>query len=92
MFLSKKDVPRQYIPMWYAGLLNLGVCYFNLGMYHVYSSTGWLTMLGICISLITTIVIFTTIKNKTSKMLWDKLTKKSNGTISGGEYGPGAWR
>ena len=74
MFLSKKDTPKQFTGMYYAGLLNLTVCYFNLYMYNI-NGGSWLTFVAVCVSIGATITIFTIIKKKAAEILWTKLTK-----------------
>ena len=77
MFLSKKDTPKQFLGMYYAGLLNLAVCYFNLYMYNI-NGGMWLTLVSVILSLGVVITIFTLIKRKTTEILWNKLTKSAD--------------
>lgn len=76
MFLSKKDTPKGFNGMWYAGALNLAVCYFNIIMYNL-NGGQTMTLVSCTFSLIVSIIIFTFIKRMTTQMLWDRLTKAS---------------
>ena len=81
MLLSKKDIPKGYIPMWYAGIANIAVCYVNLVVYNL-NDGYWLTLFSACISLAAAVGMFMIIKNKTRIMMWKALTKKSVDNVS----------
>ena len=76
MFLDKKDIPAGFIPMWYAGIANLAVCYVNLIVYNLNGGL-WLTLFSSCISFAVVIGMFVLIKHKTQTMMWKALSKKS---------------
>ena len=76
MFLNKKDIPNGYIPMWYAGIVNLVVCYVNLVVYNL-NGGYWGTLFASCISLVVAIGMFMIIKNKTRIIMWKTLSNRS---------------
>lgn len=75
MLLSKKDTPKQYHGMWWAGVLNLFVSAVNLSIYVMGGS--FLSLMTTCFSLTVAIVLFIVIKYKARAMLWDSLTREA---------------
>lgn len=72
--LAKKDTPKKYIVMYYAVVLNLAICYFNLFIGNPVSAV---------FSLVVAIGVGVFIKHLTHKELWDKLTQGGSNTFSG---------
>jgi len=74
MLLSKKDTPKEFMGMYYAGVLNLAVGMFNAFNYAV---GGYFFMwICACLSVGIAITIFMVIKRKTHAITWAKLTKR----------------
>jgi len=71
--LSKKDTPKQFLGMWYSGLLNLVIGSMNLYLF-VLAGT-WFTLFASCISISVAIFIFVMIKRKTQVILMNSLTR-----------------
>ena len=89
MFLNKKNTPKVYHGMFYAGLLNLAVSYFNLYLYYVNGSA--LSLLACILSLVVCVVVLTYIKRQAQQMLWEKLQQPSRTGMDDGLTGDGTF-
>ena len=84
MLLSKKETPKQFMGMYYAGILNLAVGMFNAFNYAI--GAYFFTWICACLSVGVAITIFMVIRRKTLDMTWAKLTEVKEKT-SGLELG-----
>ena len=72
--LSKKETPPGWIPLWYASVVNLTVCYINLGI-HFYTG-GLMALLSSTFGLIVVIAGLALIKYQTQKDIWEMVQQQ----------------
>ena len=72
MLLNKKDIPKQFMGMYYAGMINLVAAGFNTAIYH-FGGT-WVSLVCALVSLAAGVTIHLVIKHKVQAMLWAKIS------------------